>query len=114
MFLDSYDSEDYLFFLCLRFQGFEKREEGKHMYSMNIYALIGVLFVTLLCFVAFMYYTKRKYDSIDRYYNLNTNKSNSYRDKKGEYEKNLEDLGVKSHNIKKLILNVVQLFRGSL
>lgn len=83
------------------------------MYGINIYALVGISFVALLLFIAFIYYTKRKYDSIDEYNRHVSNKSNSYKDNKKHYEKNLEDSGVKSHNTKKNILNFIKLFRGS-
>lgn len=58
--------------------------------------LVSIYAIGIMLYRAFLYYIKRKYDSIDRYCELASNKSDTYVDIKKAYEKDIEKLGIKS------------------
>ena len=82
----------------------------------NNYTLYGILIIAILGFVAFMYYIKRKFDSIDEYNKLVSDKLNSYKENQKQYNKNQTDSGIKSKRQKGItskIVKIVNIIRGS-
>lgn len=80
------------------------------------YTFFGIILLSLLIFllgimifVAFIYHTKRKFDSILEYNKLISTKNNSYKQNKNKYYKNLKDSGIISKNEMKVILKIAKI-----
>lgn len=69
--------------------------------------------LTLVFFISFVYYTKRKFDSIDKYNKLVVDKLNSYKENQDQINKNIEKTGISSKKIISKIIKYINKFRDS-
>lgn len=89
------------------------------MHSINIdkNTLIAIIVIAIIIFILIMYYNKRKFDSIDKYNENKSDKPKTYKENQEQYEKNLDDLGIKSKKETRTILqkikSIIDIFRGS-
>ncbi len=95
------------------------------MFNINIsnntlYGIIAIatlfLIIAIIFFVAFIYHTKRKFDSINEYNKLVLDKLNSYKENQGQYKNNLEESGIKIKKEKGIISKmnkIINMIRGS-
>lgn len=63
-----------------------------------------------------MYHTKRKFDSINEYNKLVSDKLDSYKENLKQYDKNIEDAGIKNKREKGIIakiIKIIKVIRGS-
>lgn len=83
------------------------------MYGINIdiNTLLGIiaigiviLFIVIMIFIATMYHMKRKYDSINDYNTLLSDKFRTYNEQLQNYNKNIEKSGVKTKHESTIIL----------
>ena len=76
-----------------------------------------LLLVFIIIFIAFTYHTKRKFDSIDKYNKLLSDKLCTYQENQKQYKNNLEDSGIECKNnakkIFKIIKSTIDIFKGS-
>lgn len=66
-----------------------------------------ILIILVMIFISFIYYTKRKFDAIEKYNELMVDKLNSYKENQDKINKNIEDIGISSKKIKNLILKII-------
>lgn len=66
-----------------------------------------ILIILIMIFISFIYYTKRKFDAIEKYNELMVDKLNSYKENQDQINKNIEDIGASSKKIKNLILKII-------
>lgn len=63
----------------------------------------------VLLFIAFIYYTKRKFDSINEYNKLVSDELNSYKENRKQYDKNLEESGIKTEKENGIIYKIIKI-----
>ncbi|MCM1232999.1 MAG: hypothetical protein NC489_22980 [Ruminococcus flavefaciens] len=73
---------------------------------------IIILLISIMIFISFIYYTKRKFDSINQYNKIVLNKLNSYKKNQKEYKKNIKNSGIKNEYVKNFILNVIKILKS--
>lgn len=81
-----------------------------------IVALLLVLLISIMIFISFIYHTKRKFDSIEKYNKLVVHKLNSYKENQDQINKNMKDIGASSEKTVKIIFKIIDYinkFRGS-
>ena len=81
------------------------------MFNINIdkYILICILTLIVLLFIAFIYYTKRKFNSINEYNKLVSDELNSYKENRKQYDKNLEESGIKTEKENGIIYKIIKI-----
>ena len=68
------------------------------LYGIVVFA--GVIFVTIILgFIAYIYHTKRMFDSIDKFNDQTLDKTNTYSKQINEYDKNVKRNGIKRRNM---------------
>lgn len=64
--------------------------------------------ISIMMFISFIYHTKRKYDSINQYSKLISDKILSYEEMRSKYEKNFYSSGIKSQNKDDIVLKLIK------
>lgn len=67
-----------------------------------------IFIILVMLFISFMYYTKRKFDAIEKYNKLMVDKLNSYKENKNQIIKNIEDAGISSKIVQKIFLHIIK------
>lgn len=79
------------------------------LYGMVVFSIIMLISI-VLGFVAFIYHTKRMFDSIDKFNNQSLDKTNTYNNQIYKYNKNIKKCGIKRSSlfvsITKKIMNI--------
>lgn len=80
--------------------------------SIDQYTLICIIVVVIMIFISFLYYTKRKFDSINEYNKIVSDKLETYKENVNTFNQNLKDSGIKSKE-RKQIIQMIKEIRGS-
>lgn len=75
-----------------------------------IIALILVLLIAVTISLSFIYYTKRKYDTINEYYKHHSKKGDTYKKAKKKLNKDLGDLGLVNRKFLKTIKKMIHFY----
>ena len=75
--------------------------------------LLCILMIVVILCSSFLYYTKRRFDSIDKYNKLVSDKLNTYKENQEQYNENLSDLGIKAENKINFLAKIIKIFRRS-
>lgn len=75
--------------------------------------VITLLFILLLIsmimlFISYIYHTKRKFDSIEKYNKLVADKLKTYKENQDQISKNIEDTGASAEKTVKRILKIFE------
>lgn len=84
------------------------------MFTININSDVLFIFVTIMTFILIRYYIKRKFDSIDKYNELVSNKPNinTYKDNQNQFKKNIEDSGISTNEEIKFINGIIDFIKN--
>lgn len=83
------------------------------LYGIVILSIV-ILIAMILGFIAYMYHTKRKYDTIKKFNDQMMDKSNTYSNQIKKYNKIIKDCGIKcDSNLLATITKIVKVFKGT-
>lgn len=71
--------------------------------EMLFIVITAILLIALMAFISFIYHTKRKFNSIDKYNELVAEKMKTYKSIQKQYNKNLYDSGIKLKKNDKIV-----------